>query len=174
MTTRDELLFDAEMSAKYHRRRATFLERASSAMSVAILAGGAGAFASLFGETTTIAKFATLIVAIVGIVQIVFQTDRCAAEHRRWLKAWSAMITEIRQTEVASQEQLNDWVARRYALEGECVGEMRALQEDCYNRTMVALERQGAPTPITAWQRMWMQLFSFENAFQRQAKPQSK
>jgi hypothetical protein len=165
--TRSELLFIAEMSAKYHRRRATFLERAGSTMSATILFGGAGAFAILFATLTLVAQILTALVALVGVIQIVFQTDRCAAEHRQWLRRWSAMITDIRLHEDPSRDQIDRWIAERYAIEGECVGEMRALQEDCYNRTMAALDRDGIPTKITGWQRLWMQFFSFENAFQR-------
>jgi hypothetical protein len=167
--TRSDMLFIAEMSAKYHRRRAAFLERAGKAMSITILVGGAGAFASLYGANTIFAQAATACVALIGIIQIVTQTDRCAANHSNWLREWNRMLVEINQTPDPTAQQLAAWNAKRYDLESECVGEMRALQEDCYNRTMAALDRDGVPTKITRWQRLWMQLFSFENAFQRQS-----
>ena len=167
MTTQAEMLFDAEMSAKYHRRRASFLERASAFMSFVILFGGAGAFASLFSDQTVFAKALTVLITLVGVIQIVFRTDSCAAQHRQWLRNWNEMLSEIRSNIAADQDTVAAWQRRKYILESECVGEMRALQEDCYNRTMVSLRLEGSPTKITRWQRLWMQLCSFENSFQK-------
>ncbi|MBA2932608.1 hypothetical protein HZF05_00740 [Sphingomonas sp. CGMCC 1.13654] len=131
-------------------------------MSTAILMGGAGAFASLFGESTTFAKIATLLVALIGVVQIVFQVDRCAAEHRRWLKEWMALLLEIRASTDPTPEALNEWDRRRSDVEQECVGELRALQVDCWNRTCVAMGFSAKPTPIPRWQLPLIQICSFE------------
>ena len=166
MSSRSDLLFDAEMSVKYHRRRATFLERSGQIMSVAILVGGATAFAGMFGSGDVAAKIGGAIIAALGIIQIVFQPDRCAAEHRNWLRAWGALLTDIKQSVSSSPEEVAAWEARKIVIEGECVGEMRALQEDCYNRTMAALNWPGTPTRITFLQRRLMQVLSFENSFQ--------
>lgn len=163
--TRDRAILGAELSVRYHRRRASFLERASSLMSTAILVGGAGAFASLFGESTAIAKVATLFVALVGVVQIVFQVDRCAAEHRRWLKEWSELLVEIRGNERPTAAKLHYWDQRRSEIETDCVGELRALQIDCWNRAAVALGYDAPPTPIRWWQRALIQVCSFEGWF---------
>lgn len=167
MTTRSDLQFDVVMSIKYHRRRAAFLERVGALMSAAILFGGAGAFASLFGEQTGIAKWLTAILALIGIVQIVFQVDRCAAEHRGWLRRWMDLQKEIERTKSPTDERMADWLDVKLDIESECVGEMRALQEDCYNRTISELDRAGEPTPIKLRHRLFMQVYSFENGFQR-------
>ena len=166
MPSRSDLLFDVAMSVKYHRRRATFLERVSALMSAAILFGGAGAFASLFGDQTVVARILTAFIAFVGIIQIVFQTDRCAAEHRGWLRRWINLLKGIEADANANPAQLAQWNTEKLDIESECVGEMRALQEDCYNRTMLAHNRQGVPTRLRWWHRAFMQLYSFENSFQ--------
>lgn len=172
MTTRvDDLLFAAELSARYHRRRAAFLDRTSSIMSVVILAGGAGAFASLFGETTTFARIATLVVALVGIVQVVFRVDQCAAEQRRWLKQWLAMIADIRRHDTHEAGQIANWSDERYVIESECVGELRALQVDCYNRALIATGSPDRPTPMRWWHRAFIQIASFEGAFANPLPP---
>ena len=170
MVTLADIEFDAQMSAKYHRRRAAFLERTSAAMSASILFGGAGAFASLFGTDTKFAMIATAAVALIGIVQIVFQTDRCAAEHRHWLREWNTMLAEIGKAPAPSEEQIATWNAQRYDIESECAGELRALQVDCYNRTMAAMDLDGKPVPIRWWQRALIQVVSFEGAFQAKAQ----
>jgi len=65
---------------------------------------------------------------------------------------------------------LANWIKRKYEIESECVSEMKALAHDCYNRTMNALGREGEPFPLSWWKRLWMHLFSFENAPYREKK----
>ena len=164
MVSADELLFRASVSARYHRRRAAFLERASSLMSVSILLGGATAFVGLVGDSTILAKIVGLFIVLVGVVQIVFQVDRSAAAHRQWLKRWNSIVRDIEQVVEPTAEQVRLWLEQRYDIESDCVAEMRALANDCYNRTMNAFKLKGDPFKITRWQRFWMQLVSFENA----------
>ena len=167
MIDRSELHFDAVMGVKYHRRRAAFLERVSAMMSAAILFGGAGAFASLFGNQTLIAKALAALVAMIGIIQIVFQTDRCAVEHRNWLRRFLALQKSIDATPTPTGEQISQWNDLKLEIESECVGEFRALQKDCYNRTVTMLDLDGQPIPLK-WRHLWfMQIYSFENSFQR-------
>ena len=162
--TRDEMEFDAAVAVRYHRRRAAFLERASAVMSAIILLGGATAFVGLVGEANIFSKVLAFLIVVVGIVQIVFQTDRCAAEHRQWMRRWNEIYGEIVRCDHADQAQINEWVRIKTDIESECVAEMKALAHDCYNRTMNAQRRHGEPFKITAWQKLWMQFFSFENA----------
>jgi hypothetical protein len=161
------MLFSAAVATRYHRRRATFLERASASMSVLILLGGATALVGLVGDKSLFARILGLAIVLVGVVQVVFQVDRCAAEHRRWLREWSAILSEIRQNENPPPAMISAWVKRQHEIESDCVGEMRALTNDCYNRAMYALEREGEPFKITWWQRLFMQLISFDNAAYR-------
>lgn len=164
MTALDELKFDVTMSVKYHRRRAAFLDRLSAVMSSAILFGSAAAFASLFGEHTIIAKVLTLLLALIGIVQVVFQIDRSAANHRGWLQQWMGINKGINSTPSPTASQVAAWRAEAIDIESECVGEMRALQLDCYNRTISELDRDGVPVSLKWWHRMLMQFHSFEGA----------
>lgn len=164
---RSDIQFAAAVSARYHRRRAAFLERMSAGMSVLTLLGGAGAFVAVVGDSALAAKLAALMIVVVGIVQIVFQTDRCANEHRHWLRAWNDMLREISQNEAPDAALLADWVRRKFELESDCVAEMRALVNDSYNRTMNELGRDGAQFRLNWWQRLWMQLVPFDNASYR-------
>ncbi len=132
--------------------------------SVLTLAGGAGAFLAIVGNENSIAKIAALVTAVVSIIQIVFQTDRCANEHRHWLRAWNAILREVHQHENPKPAMLADWIKRKYEIEGECVAEMKALANDSYNRTLNELGREGEPFHVNWWQKMWMQLVSFDNA----------
>ena len=163
MTTQADMRFHVEVAVRYHRRRAAFLERASSLMSVVLL-GGAAAFIGMVGEATLFSKLIALCIVVVGIVQIVCQTDCHAASHRLWLRQWNEILAEIKQAVAPDQLVIGRWIDRQAAIEAECVGEMKALANDCYNRTMNALDLAYTPFAITRWQRFWMQFVSFENA----------
>ena len=162
--TRDDIEFEAAASARYHRRRAAFLERMSQMFSFLTLAGGAGAFVAIVGEATLIAKIAALATAVVSIIQIVSQTDKAANEHRHWLRAWNNILREVHQNDNPKPSMLAGWIERKYEIEGECVVEMKALANDSFNRTLNALGREGEPFRLSWWQKLWMQFFSFDNA----------
>lgn len=163
MTTRADMLFIVEVSVRYHRRRAAFLDLTSSLMSLATVIGGAGAFLTLIGgDSTAIAKIATLILTVVGTVQLVFKIDTSAAMHKQWLKQWLRMLYEVRTNDTPSADMIARWVQERYAIEADCVTEMRALQADCYNRAMTALNLEAAPYVLTRRHRLLMQVWPFE------------
>ncbi|WP_426254509.1 hypothetical protein [Sphingomonas sp. DC2300-3] len=165
MTTRTDMLFIVEMSVRYHRRRASFLDLTSSLMSLVTVIGGAGAFLTLIGgDSTLIAKIATLFLAAVGAIQLIFKIDTAAAMHKQWLKQWLRMLHEIRTNNDPDPATMSAWIRERYGIEAECVTEMRALQADCFNRTMTALDRDGDRMPLKWWQRAFMQVWSFEGS----------
>lgn len=166
MTDRADLLFAAEVSVRYHRRRATFLERSNLALTLATLVAGGGAFVSLFGEGNLFAKVAALIVSAITLVQLVYTPEACAARHRQWLRDWLQLLQDIRSHPEPGEDQLRGWIATRYRIEGECVGEMRALQADCYNKAVAALSKSDEHNyRIRWWHRAFGQVISFENGF---------
>jgi hypothetical protein len=165
--TWDDIEFAAAVSARYHRRRAAFLERVSSTISVLTLVSGAGAFVAVVGDATMAAKIAAVGTVVLGIIQIVFQTDKCANEHRHWLRAWNQMLREVHENENADATMIKAWIKRKLEIESECIAEMRALANDSWNRTMNELGREAEPYKLNWWQRLWMQFFSFENAAYR-------
>lgn len=165
--TRGDMEFIVELAVRYHRRRASFLEMASSTMMLVTVIGGAGAFLSLLGDRTAVAKVATLVVTVVGTIQALFRVDTCAAQHRQWLKLWMEMLFEVRVEANPSVEQLAGWMKRRYAIESECIGEMRALQVDCLHRAANALNRDAGENPVRPWHRALLQVWPFEGSFPR-------
>ena len=164
--TRSDMLFIAEMSARYHRRRAAFLERISMLMTLINLIGGAGAFLSLIGgNSTLVAKCATLVITIIGIIQAVYRIDGAASDNRQWLSEWLGMLNDIYSKENPTAQDISKWIEKRHQIEAKCICELRALQEDCYNKTMMALNRGGDPVKIKWFQKLFMQIYSFENGF---------
>jgi hypothetical protein len=167
VTTRADMLFSAEMSVRYHRRRASFLELVGAVASLVTVIGGAGAFLTLLGgDSTLVAKIATFLLTFVGTVQLVFKTDTAAAAHRQWLKQWSRMLQEIKTNDKPRPSDIAAWLAERYAIEADCVTELRALQVDCYNRTVKALNLADDHLLKVRWyHRRLIHVWSFEGDF---------
>jgi hypothetical protein len=122
---RGDLLFGAEMSVRYHRRRATFLERTNLMLTLATLIAGGGAFVSLFGETTLFAKVAALVVSVIGLIQIVYTPEACAARHKGWHSRWTALYETSAQRRIrplgrSGSGSLANTSSRRSA-SGKCV-----------------------------------------------------
>jgi hypothetical protein len=156
------------MSAKYHRRRAAFLDTANNLLNLATLAGGAGAFISLYGTDTTVAKALALLLTMIGIIQIVYSPQACATKNKEWLARWLELLREIKLTPSPTAKQIENWTAQRYSIERECVIEMRALQADCYNRTTRQMELEETYNyRLRLWHRIFMQVVRFEHAFER-------
>jgi hypothetical protein len=164
MDLRDEMQFRAELSVRYHRRRASFLDRTSQIMTLTSLIGGAAAFASLIGDPNTIfAKWATLVITALTLVQSVFRIDAAAAEHKMWLREWSKLLLNIRQIENPTESQVSNWMQIQTELDSSCVNEMRALEADCWNRTAQQMGYSDAPAQINWYHKLLGQVWSFEN-----------
>jgi len=161
------MLFRAELSVRYHRRRAAFLERVNLLMTLVTVAAGAGIFVTLAASVRGFAEVAGLVVAIIGVIQMVYSPEASAAKHRTWLKRWSGILAEIRSSDTPSKTQLASWNKRQQEIEAECVGELNALKTDCFNRTMRALDRVGKPKKLKWRHRLFMQVISFEQAFEK-------
>lgn len=163
--TRDDLEFFAEISVRYHRRRAAFLSRVSACMSVCTLFGGAAAFATLFGADTLAAKWLTMGITFLGVVQIVAQIDRNAVIHEKWLAAWNELLFELHVTPNETEEDFRRWTEKLYRLESECVGQMKALTNQCFNQASSALGRPNEDPYILRWyHRLLIQFISFETS----------
>lgn len=164
---RDDILFLAEMSSRYHRRRAAFLERLSNFFNAVTLIGGASAFLALLNAgsdiSTDIAKALTALIAIIGVVQSIYRIDAAAFENKRWLVEWMELLTDVYNNESPSAELLKDWIRRKNILDSQTICELRALQEDCFNKTADALGLQHSGK-LRWHQKLLMQVFSFENA----------
>lgn len=170
MMTRHEFRFSATLSMIYHRRRATFLERASLLMTLLTLIGGASGVISLFGDGKIIAQIAGGLVTLIGLIDIVYRPAASAAVHRDWLKRWTAIKNAVESTKEPSEDDYRLWRNEIAVIETECVGELRALQGDCYNRTVRKLDIDTGNNYALRWyHRLLCQIVSFEHGFEARA-----
>jgi hypothetical protein len=155
VTTRSDILFDADASVRYHKRRCAFLENANFALTAAVLVLGSGAVVALMTQLLppTIGIVALAVGAAMGAVKLVYKPDHCAVKHADWTKRWTAILTEAKNTPNPSAAKLADWVPGKHAIEAECIGEMNALKADCWNRTRRAQDRLGKPYRLRWYHR---------------------
>jgi hypothetical protein len=134
-------------------------------MSIMTLSTGAAAFATLFGSDTYAAKWLTLGITFIGVIQIVTQIDRNAAIHERWLSDWNSLLYELKVNPQPSTDDMKKWLERYYRIESECVGQMSALANDCFNRAASALGREDNNLYRLRWYHRWfIQILSFETS----------
>ena len=159
---RDDILFAAEVSTRYHRRRATFLGDADRLLTFFQLLAGASAFGTLVTAGGTLfAQWATALVTLAATVQAVFGMSVAACRHEAWLKRWSDLLIEVRLNGDPSPEMLAAWARTRAMIEQEHVGELRALERDCANKARKVLGWQGEHREISFLQRLFIQVASF-------------
>jgi hypothetical protein len=164
------MLFRAEASVRYHRRRAAFLEQLDLFLTVALLACGGGTFITVLADLGHYAAAAGLIVTAVALVQLVYKPEACATRHRQWLKRWSDILAEVRASDDPPAEVVAGWEKRRQAIEVECVLELAALKADCFNKTARALGRDIEPYRFGRLQRALIQVRSFDGAVEKDSE----
>lgn len=173
MTSHDEILdqrytlaFRSDYSARYHRRRASFLQVTDKLLSVTVLLAGTGAFISLMSSgPPAIAQFAAAIVALVSIIQIVFGIGQAGASHAEWMRRWDRLASDIRRNSTPTKAQLANWDETRAAIEGECVAELRALAVACENDARTYLGLTEGLREISSLQRLLIHFGTFQTDF---------
>jgi hypothetical protein len=163
---RFQLQYRSDYSARYHRRRAAFLNLIDQLFTLTTLIAGATAFGQLVaGAPTWLAKVAAAGITIIALVQAVMRLGSAAQMHRQWLKRWNALGSQLEATPSPSQAEVTAWLAEKAALESDCVAELRALAIDCENATSRFMQLPGRQRKIRWWQRPIIQLGTLQQAF---------
>ncbi len=163
---RFKLLYRADYSSRYHRRRASFLLRLDRLLTVIVLLGGAGAFLTLVDELNpAIGKLASLAGAAISMLQIVFEFGLSGHRHSEWLGRWERLTTEIQNHEKPSAVMLKAWRAERSAIETECVSELRALAIASENMSRAYFGIDEGIRRIWGLQRLFIHFGTFQQNF---------
>lgn len=165
-TKRFQLLYAAELSARYHRRRATFLTNADTATNAITLCAGASSLGGLLAKATGPWPVGmAAIVTFTSILKIVTRLGSSANLHAGWFRRWSGLLTEIELIEHPDEVTVAKWMRDRGELDRDCVGELRALCVDCENITAKKLEVEGRQRRIDRLQRTLMQFGTWQRDF---------
>ena len=163
---RFQLQYRADYSARYHRRRAAFLNLIDQLFTLVTLIAGATAFAQLVaGSPNWLAKAGAAGITIIALVQAVMRLGSAAEMHRQWLKRWNALAIELEATPEPSEGDVKRWLGEKAALESDCVAELRGLVIACENETSRFMQLPGRQRRIKWWQRLIMQLGTLQQQF---------
>lgn len=163
---RFEQLYRADYSARYHRRRATFLSNLDILLTLITALAGASAFADLVsGSPGWLAKIGAAAVTLISLSQVLLRPGYHGQCHVHWLKRWSAMSSDIRLKPMPTAEDVARWIRESATIEEECIGELRALRIDCENISSRVLRLPGRQCGIKPLQRFLIHFGTFQRDF---------
>jgi hypothetical protein len=163
---RFRVLYRAEYSSRYHRRRAAFLGNLDTLLNLVTVAAGASAFGDLIGGSPGwLAKIGAALVTLISLSQVILRLGNHAASHTQWLKRWTSLLCEIKATLHPTEQQIANWLQDMGSLETDCVGELRALCYDCENAAARFMGLSNRQVAIKSWQRLIIHFGTFQQTF---------
>jgi hypothetical protein len=167
---RFQLQYRADYSARYHRRRAAFLNLVDQLFTLTILLAGATTFGQLVaGAPTCLAKAGAAGITLIALIQAIMRLGSASEMHRQWLKRWNALANDLEINAAPTEANVKHWIAERAAIESDCVSELRALAIDCENATSRFMNLKGRQRRIRWWQRLIIQLGTMQQNFPHDA-----
>ena len=162
-----DLHFAAEVSCRYHRRRAAFLHGFDSTVNWLTLISSGSAFIFLIGgEVQAAAKYCIAVVSILSVTQIGFRVGKSAAAHANWYSRWCQLLLQIQQKPNPKKADIDEWLAIRKKIEAEHFDELRSLEVDCRNQAIAALNLDHAEIRrIAWWQKPFLHVLSVQQTF---------
>ncbi|MCL4672168.1 MAG: hypothetical protein KJZ64_04390 [Sphingomonadaceae bacterium] len=161
----EQAKFIAEASARYHRRRAMFLERLSSVLNLINIICGTTAFFVVISNFENLVKALALFIALSNCLQMIFKIEESATMHKVWLSRWHDCLEIIESKNTLGSRELAQFVKIRNSIERECVGEMHALKVDCFNRTAHAMKFDTSSLKrLGIHHKVFMHILPFENS----------
>lgn len=159
------LRWAAEISSRYHRRRATWLNNVDFVLNIVQMVSATAAFVELSrGVPGRVAAAGTLVVALCALVQIVGRLGKAAIDHELIMKGWCDLLTEIDTLKVDAKT-VAGWMRRKGELDKAHVGELRALAVAAENETASALGVSGRQRRIYLLQWWLMHFLTFQRVF---------
>jgi hypothetical protein len=160
-----QLLYKAEYSSRYHRRRSAFLGNLDAAFTLLTVVAGASAFGDLVaGSPGWLAKIGAAAVTLISLIQAILRLGPAAA-HAQWLKRWNRLFGSISLEVVPAKEDIRKWTEERLSIEEECVAELRALVYDCEDATARAFRIPGRQHKIHRLQRLLIHFGTWQQTF---------
>lgn len=163
---RYRLLYKAEYSARYHRRRAAFLSNSDTFLNLVTIVAGASTFGDLVsGSPGWLSKLGAATVTLLSVAQIVLRLGARASEHAQWLKRWTALHSDISLESSPDLADIRRWTEEQTAIETECIGELRALCLDCENAAARFMSIPNRQVRLTRLQRIFIHFGTFQSDF---------
>ncbi len=160
-----QLRWAAEVSSRYHRRRAAWLGNVDFVLNIVQMLSGTAAFIALTSGTPgRLAAAGSVIVVLCSLVQIVGRLGKATLDHELLMRQWCDLLTDI-EANSATEESIATWVRTKGELNKAHVGELRALAVAAENEAASALGAPGRQRSIGRLQWLLMHVVSYQRTF---------
>lgn len=160
-----QLRWAAEVSSRYHRRRAAWLGNVDFVLNIVQMLSGTAAFIALTNGTPgRLAAIGSVIVVLCSLVQIVGRLGKATLDHELLMRQWCDLLTDI-EAKSATEEAVGTWVRTKGELNKAHVGELRALAVAAENEAAFALGAPGRQRIIGRVQWLLMHIVSYQRSF---------
>ncbi|NQD37459.1 hypothetical protein HPT27_10505 [Permianibacter sp. IMCC34836] len=143
--------YEAVTDVKYANRlmliTGRFLRRMDKVLTGAQLLLGTAAVGGLIATKPTLATVAGVLIAVLSLVQILWEPAIKAHICEQQRKQWAALLG------VASELELNELDKRIAAIRAETTPEIDLLRVPAYNQVMLEISRSEYQLPESRWQR---------------------
>jgi hypothetical protein len=155
----------AEVSSRYHRRRATWLNNVDFLLNLIQMVSATAAFVDLTrGTSGHLAAAGTLLIAICALLQIVGRLGKAATDHELLMRQWCELLAEVETTD-ASPTVIKRWLLRKGELNKLHVGELRAVAVAAENEAASALGVPDRQRHIGRLQWLLMHVVTIQRKF---------
>lgn len=160
-----ELRWAAEISSRYHRRHAAWLDNADFVLNVIQVLSATAAFIELTrGAPSWIASVGTLTIVTCALIQILGRLSKTSLDHELLMRDWCDLLTEI-ETDEPTISRVNVWKRKRGELNKHHVGELRGLAVAAENEAATALGVLGRQRQIRWWQWLFLHVATLQRTF---------
>ena len=156
---RDAILFRAQMSALYHRKRERAFDLADRTGKAIAIIGGSAAFAAI-GEALFI-KVVAATIAVTSTLSLVFGFSERSRKHSELAQKFCLLEASIVQKGEHDFEEhdVDQWQAEALRIEATDPPALSALVTLCQNELAIARNRPEAVVPVKLWRRILAPLF---------------
>ncbi|HVF37709.1 MAG TPA: hypothetical protein VNA29_07185 [Sphingomicrobium sp.] len=168
MKARDDLIFKAEASIRYHKCRAEHFGARNRWISILSIFSGTGVVAGTLAQYPSVALALGIIIAFANAYKLAAKPDQVAGDHEKWSSEWSHLQGEVKGIPQPGDEQMAKWHARVSEINGQCTEDMKVVKNHCWNEAMTSLGPPDIPYTFTLFQRWTKHFLRHAHGFDRQ------
>lgn len=161
---RHEVSYRLRLSIRYHQRRTRFFDLWDKWIKVLIVLAGTSAFATLTIGTfdASIAKWMSAVIAVMGILNLVFAFSEKARNHADLVRRYSELEAELAAMRVPTKSGLLDINRRIRLIEAGEPPTLGALVVLCQNEIAMQEGYERQVTPLRWYYRAFAHFADFQ------------
>ncbi len=160
---RHEVSYRLRLSIRYHQRRTRFFDLWDKWIKVLVVLAGTSAFATLTIEAAdaSIAKWISAVIAVMGILSLVFAFSEKARTHANLARRYSELEAELAAMRTPRKGNLVDIDRRIRLIEADEPPTLGALVVLCQNEIALQEGHDGQITPLRWYHRILAHFVDF-------------